>query len=144
MSLVVNRDWSFHQLDIKNFFLNDDLKEEVYIEVPSSLETETNINKLCKLKKSLYALKQSPQAWFDNFTKVVKRFGYFKCQSDHTLFVKHTAEGRIVIIIVYVNDIILIRDHDEEIGKLKSFLTHEFKIKDPRNLKYFLGMEIAR
>ena len=43
-----------------------------------------------------------------------------------------------------MDDIILIGDHVEEIGKLKSFLTHEFEIKDLGNLKYFLGMEIAR
>nr|CAN61071.1 hypothetical protein VITISV_006592 [Vitis vinifera] len=116
--LAVNRDWPLHQLDIKNAFLNGDLEEEAYMEIPS--------------------------AWFDCFTKIVKRFGYSQCQSDHTLFVKRTIEERIVIIIVYVDDIILIGDHVEEIGKLKSFLTHEFEIKDLGNLKYFLGMEIAR
>ena len=62
----------------------------------------------------------------------------------HTLFVKHTVERRITIIIVYLDDIILTRDIEEEIGKLKSFLVHEFEIKDLENLKYFLGMEIAR
>ena len=51
--------------------------------------------------------------------------------------------GRTVITIVYVDDIILIEDHDQEIGKFKSLLTHEFEIKDLRNLKYFLGMEIV-
>ena len=60
------------------------------------------------------------------------------------MFVKHTHEGRTVIIIAYVDDIILTRDHKEEIVKLKSFLAHEFKIKDLGNLKYFFGMEIAR
>ena len=62
----------------------------------------------------------------------------------HNLFVKHTLKGRTVIIIVYVDDIILIRDLEKQIGKLKRFLSHNFKIKDLRNLKYFLGMEIAR
>ena len=86
----------------------------------------------------------SPRAWFDCFTKAVKRFGHSQCQFNHTLFVKHTPEGRTVVIIVYVDDIILTRNHREEIGKLKSFLTYEFKIKDLKSLKYFLGMEIAR
>ena len=141
--ITVNRDWPLHVLDIKNAFLNCDL-EEVYIEIPSGLEIETNIGKVCRLKKSLYGLKQSPRTWFDRFTKAVKRFGYSQCQSNHTLFAKHTVEGRTVIIIVYVDDIILIGDHLEEISKLKSFLAHEFEIKDGGNLKYFFGMEIAR
>ena len=94
------------------------------MEIPSHLEIETNINEVCRLKKSLYGIKQSPQAWFDHFTKAVKRFDYSQCQPDYTLFVKHTIEGRTVIITIYVDDIILTGDHDEEIGKLKSFLTH--------------------
>lgn len=48
------------------------------------------------------------------------------------------------IIIVYVNDIILIGDHEEELCKLKNFLAKEFEIKDLGNLKYFIGMEIVR
>ena len=53
---IVNSDWFLHQLDIKNVFLNGDL-EEVYMKIPSDLGTKTNINKVCKLKKSLYGLK---------------------------------------------------------------------------------------
>ena len=113
------------------------------MEIPLGLEIEANISKVCKLKKSLYGLKQSPRAWFDRFTKAVKRFGYSQCQSDHTLFVKLNVEGRISIIIVYVDDIILTEDHVEEICKLKSFLAHEFEIKDLGNLKYFPKMEIV-
>ncbi|XP_028086199.1 uncharacterized protein LOC114287116 [Camellia sinensis] len=57
---------------------------------------------------------------------------------------KHSLGGKLAIIIVYVDDIILTGDHEEEIGLLKKFLTKEFEIKDLGNLKYFLGMEIAR
>ena len=97
------------------------------MEIPLGLEIEANISKVWKLKKSLYGLKQSPRAWFDRFTKAVKL----------------NVEGRISIIIVYVDDIILTEDHVEEICKLKSFLAHEFEIKDLGNLKYFPKMEIV-
>ena len=129
MLLAVNQDWPLHQLDIKNAFLNGDLEEEAYMKIPSILETETNINEVCRLKKSLYGLKQFPQSWFDCFTKAIKRFGYSPCQSDHTLFVKHIAEGGIAIIIVYVDDINLIGDHDEEIGLSRVFSPMSLKLK---------------
>lgn len=45
------------------------------MDVPSGIETEENTTDVCKLKKSLYGLKQSPRAWFDRFA-IVKRFGY--------------------------------------------------------------------
>ncbi|RVX11614.1 Retrovirus-related Pol polyprotein from transposon RE2 [Vitis vinifera] len=141
---LANLDWSFHQLDVKNAFLNGDLEEEVYMDIPAGLETTSNFNKVCRLRKSLYGLKQSPRAWFERFTKVVKGYGFVQCQSDHTLFVKHFPEGKLAIIIVYVDDIILTGDHEEKIDLLKKLLTKEFEIKDLGTLKYFLGMEIAR
>ncbi|RVW87157.1 Retrovirus-related Pol polyprotein from transposon TNT 1-94 [Vitis vinifera] len=144
LSLAANLDWSLHQLDVKNAFLNGDLEEEVYMDILAGLETTSNFNKVCRLRKSLYGLKQSPRAWFERFTKVVKGYGFVQCQSDHTLFVKHFPEGKLAIIIVYVDDIILTSDHEEKIDLLKKLLTKEFEIKDLGNLKYFLGMEIAR
>ena len=72
-----------------------------------------------------------------------KEVWYSQCQFDHTLFV-HIVGRRTIIINVYVDDIILTRDHEEEIGKLKSFVAREFEIKDLGNLKYFLRMEIVR
>lgn len=76
LSLAANQDWPLHQLDIKNAFFNGDLEEEVYMEIPPGLETSSNFNRVCRLKKSLYGLKQSPRAWFDRFTKTVAQYGY--------------------------------------------------------------------
>ena len=141
-SLAVNQDLPLHQLDIKNVFHSSDLEEEVYMEIPLGLETETNINKFYKLKKIIYGIKQSPQAWFDRFTKPIRGF-VTPGVGLTTLFVKHTLEGRTIIIIIYIDDITLTKDHEHEIGKLKSFLAHEFEIKDLGNLKYFPKMEIV-
>ena len=144
LSLAANQDWPLHQLDIKNAFLNGDLEEEVYMEIPPGLETSSNVNRVCRLKKSLYGLKQSPRAWFNRFTKTVAQYGYSQCQADLTLFVKTSPEKEIAILIVYVDDIILTRDYEEELVRLKKLLAKEFEIKDLRYLKYFLGMEVAR
>ena len=51
LSIAANLDWSLHQLDIKNAFLNGDLEEEVYIEVPEGVKAPNNT--VCRLKKSL-------------------------------------------------------------------------------------------
>lgn len=73
LSFAANLDWPLFQLNVKNAFLNGDLEEEVYMEIPPGLRSETTNNKVCKLKKSLYGLKQSPRAWFDQFSKALKR-----------------------------------------------------------------------
>ena len=62
LSLAANLDWPLHQLDVKNAFLNGDLAEEVYMEIPPGFETQTTRNNVCKLRRSLYGLKQSPRA----------------------------------------------------------------------------------
>lgn len=75
LSVAANLDWPLNQLDVKNAFLNGDLEEEVYMEPPPSFN-ENFGGKVCKLKKSLYRLKQSPRAWFEKFTNFVKSQGY--------------------------------------------------------------------
>ena len=62
------------QFDIKNVFLHGDLDEEIYMEVPPRFELEKN--KVCRLKKTLYGLKQSPKPWFGRFARVMKALGY--------------------------------------------------------------------
>ena len=141
--VVVNQDRSLYQLDVKNAFLNGDLMEEVYMDVPPDFESDHSRNKVCKLSKSLYGIKQSPRAWFERFTKVLKLDGYSQCQANQTLFVKHSTNGRLAILIVYVDDIAATGNHDKEISHLKYLLCKEFEIKDLRHLRYFLGMEVA-
>ena len=74
---------------------------------------------------------------------MVKR-GYHQCQGDHTLFIKRSHLGKITTLIVYVADIVVIREEQEEIMRLKSYLAKEFEIKDLGKLWYFLGIEVAR
>lgn len=80
LSLAANLDWSLHQLDVKNAFLNGDLEDEIYMEIPPGFNTNHNVNKVCKLQKSLCGLKQSPRAWFDRFTKAVKNMDICKAK----------------------------------------------------------------
>ena len=61
LSLATKLDWSFHQFDIKNVFLNGELEEEVFMTLPPGFCKEEEETKVCKLKKSLYCLKQSPR-----------------------------------------------------------------------------------
>lgn len=143
LSLEANLDWFLHQLDVKNPFLNGELMEEVYMDLPPGFDEGSKGGKVSKLKKSLYGLKQSPKAWFDCFSKAMQKRGFRQAQADHTLFHKHRSK-KTTILIVYVDDIILIGDDKEEIERLKKDLASEFEMKDLGNLRYFLGMEFAR
>ncbi|KAM2392165.1 hypothetical protein ACFX1X_035690 [Malus domestica] len=142
ISLAANMDWPLKQFDVKNAFLHGNLEEEVYMDFPPGYSVGRNTG-VCRLRKSLYGLKQSPRAWFDRFTQVMKRIGYNQSHSDHTLFVKRRQE-KVTALIIYVDDMIITRDDFDEISKLQSNLAAEFEMKSLGDLKYFLGVEVAR
>jgi hypothetical protein len=96
------------QFDVKNDFLDGDLEEEVYMDLPPRVKRGNSCTKeVCKLKKSLYGLKQFLIAWFWMFSSAMKVFGYKQSNSDHTLFIKHQ-KGKVTILIVYVYDMLVI------------------------------------
>ena len=143
LSLAINRDWPLLQFDVKNAFLHGDLAEEVYMDPPPGIAKYSDATMVCKLKKALYGLKQSPRAWFGRFTKSMKNFGYKQSNSDHTLFLKHR-KGKITALIIYVDDMVVKGDDHDEIDCLQQHLTSEFEMKQLGDLKYFLGIEVAR
>ena len=110
---------------------------------PPGFDDSKSAGKVCKLKKSLYGLKQSPRAWFERFTHAILKWGFKQSQGDHTLFIKHSSQVNIAALIVYVHDIVA-TDDLKTIVQLKKRLSKEFEIKDFGALKYFLSIEFAR
>ncbi|WVZ82885.1 hypothetical protein U9M48_030093 [Paspalum notatum var. saurae] len=143
ISCAANFGWPLHQWDVKNAFLHGNLQEEVYMEIPPGFSKPDVAGKVCRLRKSLYGLKQSPRAWFDRFRRALCGMSYKQCNGDHTVFYRHSRR-RIVILAVYVDDIIITGDDEAEINRLKEDLSKVFEVKDLGQLKYFLGIEIAR
>ena len=78
--------WPLYQLDIKNVFLHGDLAEEVYMEQPPGFIAQGEPGLVCRLRCSLYGLKQSPRAWFDRFSSIVQEFGMLRSMVDHSVF----------------------------------------------------------
>ena len=98
--------------------------------------------KLCRPKKALYKLKQSPRAWFGRLSYGMKGFGYKQAMAAHTLFFKIDSDD-ITLFIVYVDDMIVTGTNPKEVEKLHSHLAKEFEMKDLGTLKYFLGIEVS-
>lgn len=86
------------------------------------------------------ALNNLLQHSFNVLEKAIRRHCYCQSQVNHTMFYKHSEEGKIDILIVYVDDIILTGDDNVELERLKKKLDNDFEINDLGALKYFIGM----
>nr|GEX23021.1 putative RNA-directed DNA polymerase [Tanacetum cinerariifolium] len=111
LSVASNQGWPLHQFDVKNAFLHEELKEEVYMEAPPGFSENFKPREACRLKKSLYGIKQ---------------------------------KNCVTCLIIYVDDMVITENDEEEIKRQKEGLFAEFKMKDLGNLKYFLGIEVLR
>ncbi len=119
--MATTKGWSLHQMDIRNVFLHGDLQEEVYMEQPPSYVDQTHPNLVCRLKKALYGLKQALKVWSNKIGQYLVTSEFQTSNVDFSLYVKKTDHG-IVVIIIYVDDLIIIRDSDVDIFDLKKLL----------------------
>ncbi|GKE66911.1 ribonuclease H-like domain-containing protein, partial [Tanacetum coccineum] len=126
-------------LNVNNAFLYGDLDEIVYMRPPEGYFPSDN--RVCKLKKSLYGLKQTPRQWNAKLTSTLTENGFSQSKSDYSLFTK-IDKGIFLTLLVYVDDIIITGNNVDEIEKFKVFLKSKFMIKDLGKLKYFLGIEV--
>lgn len=68
ISVAASQSWHLFQMDVKNAFLHGDFKEDIYMRVPPCVE-RNSISDICRLRRSLYGLKQEPRAWFEKLHK---------------------------------------------------------------------------
>lgn len=99
--------------------------------------------KVCKLRKSLYGLKQASRKWNEKLVSFLTEYGFEQSKSDYSLFTV-SKSNCFVALLVYVDDIILTGNSEVEIEKVKMFLRSKFKIKDMGMLKFFLGIEVIK
>ena len=99
---------------------------------------------VCRLRRFLYNLKQSPRAWFGQFSIIVQEFGMIQSTSDHFVFYHHTTFVPCIFLIVYVDDIAITCNDQDDIRKLNQQIFSHFQTKDLGKFKYFMRIEITQ
>jgi hypothetical protein len=143
IAMVASRGWLLHQMDVNNAFLHGELQEEVYLDQPPRYEDMSHPNYVCRLCKALYGLKQAPRAWHDKIAKYLVTIGFHMSDADHSLYVRKSDEG-IMVITIYVDDLIVRGDNEKEVEHVKHLLKQKFDMKDLGELKFFLGIDVIR
>ncbi|CAL1406718.1 unnamed protein product [Linum trigynum] len=144
LGLAARLNLEVEQMDVKTAFLHGDLEEEIYMEQPEGFKKEKKEDYVCRLRKSLYGLKQTPRQWYKKFESVMGEQGYMKTTSDHCVFVKKFPDGDFIILLLYVDDMLIAGQNVSKINDLKKELSKSFAMKDLGPAKQILGVRIIR
>jgi len=106
LGIVAMHDLELEQLDVKTAFLHGDLEEEIYMDQPEGYITPGKENFVCKLKKSLYGLKQSPRQWYKKFDSFMFAHGFKRSLYDSCVYVKFI-DGAPIYLLLYVDDMLI-------------------------------------
>lgn len=139
LAASVKKRLHLHQLDVKAAFLYGDLKETIYMEIPDGLKAPQN--HVCKLRKSLYGLKQSPRCWNHKFNDFIVQQGFKRSLHDSCLYTMFQ-DNSILYLLLYVDDVLIAGNNLQIIEKLKDDLSNVFKMSDCGPLTYYLGTKI--
>ncbi|KAI3780168.1 hypothetical protein L2E82_10129 [Cichorium intybus] len=143
LAIAAFHDYEIWQMDVKTAFLNGKLTEDVYMNQPEGFVDARYPNKMCKLERSIYGLKQASRSWNLCFHEKVKEFGFSRSEDESCVYVK--ASGSIVtFLVLYVDDILLMGNDIPTLQDVKAWLGKCFAMKDLGEAAYILGIRILR
>ncbi|GKA88263.1 retrotransposon protein, putative, ty1-copia subclass [Tanacetum coccineum] len=131
------------QIDFKTAFLNGHLSEEVYMVQPEGFVHPKYPNRVCKLKRSIYELKQASRQWNKRFDDEIKKFGFTQNHDEPCVYMK-ASKSNVTFLILYVDDILIMGNHIPMLQDVKSYLGKCFGMKDLGEAAYIFGIKILR
>ena len=141
IALAASRGWEIHHLDVKTAFLHGDLKEDVYVQQPEGFRVKGKEEKVYKLRKALYGLRQAPRAWNEKLNSVLEGLKFVKCSKEPSLYRK-TTSSQFLLVAVYVDDLLVAGSCSRMIKEFKQAMSDVFDMSDLGLLAYYLGIEV--
>jgi hypothetical protein len=144
--LAAKWDHELDQLDVPTAFLNAEVEEDVYMQLPEGYRAGKE-HLVCKLRKSLYGLKQAPRNWYLLFSGFLQsKLGFKASVSDPCLLYKRSRTGRLILLFLFVDDgqVSYHAEDRQEWNELKAMLVERFRTKDLGPSTWILGMRIVR
>ena len=129
--------------DITTAFLNAKPTRDVYVYDPKGFPSKDPGKRLLLLR-SLYGLCQSPKEWYECLRAWLRDNGYIQSKSDPCLFTKKGKNGRLQIILVYVDDMLIMACSREAAEAIKDMLRKKFTMTDVEDADKVIGVEIFR
>ena len=140
LSLVLNL--ATKQVDYANAFVQAELKEDVYVELPKDFsQANQDQDFVLKLKKSLYGLKQAPLVWFERLRDGLLERGFRQSAIEPCLFIQAKTG---LICLVYVDDCLFFAKDTKTIDTMLASLSTDFKLEPEDDVTAFLGIEFRK
>ncbi|KAL0292701.1 UNVERIFIED_CONTAM: Retrovirus-related Pol polyprotein from transposon TNT 1-94 [Sesamum radiatum] len=131
-------DYEIWQMDVKTAFLNGFVDEEIFMDQPEGFTTVGEEQKVCRLQRSIYGLKQAFQSWNTRFDEVIRGYDFIKNDYDPCVY-KKISGSSVAYLVLYVDDILLIGNDVKMLGDIKAKLSTQFSMKDMGEASYILG-----
>lgn len=147
LCLAMHYDMCAEQLDVTTAFLYGHVDREIFVMQPPQFEeaNTTRQSHVCKLKRSLYGLRQSPMLWNERFSSFIISIGFSPLKHDKCVFVKTTTTSRLPVILgIYVDDVLILAEHQDDIENVKAQMKEEFKISELGKVSTILGLQVLR
>jgi hypothetical protein len=141
IALAAQQGWKVHHMDVKSAFLNGDLREEVYVQMPPGFVVEGSSGKVLRLNKALYGLRQAPRAWNEKLDSELLKLGFQKNPLEHAVYRRANKQG-FLLVGVYVDDLIITGSNNVVINEFKMEMMKSFSMSDLGLLTYYLGIQV--
>jgi hypothetical protein len=141
LAIAAYFNYEIWQMDVKTNFLNGNLTKDVYMTQPEGFVYHKHAGNICTLQKSIYVLMQASQSCILCFDEVANGFGFIKNVEEPYVY-KKLSGTTVVFLILYVDDILLIRNDIAIMEAVKSSLWKSFSMKDLGEVAYLLGIMI--
>ncbi|GJR37286.1 retrovirus-related pol polyprotein from transposon TNT 1-94 [Tanacetum coccineum] len=140
---AASKNMTIYQMDVKTAFLNDELKEEVYVSQLKGFVDPNHPTHVYRLKKALYGLKQAPRAWYDTLSRFLLDNNFSKGVVDSTLFTRKIGK-HILLVQIYVDDIIFASTDPKACDIFSNEMSSKFQMSMMGQMSFFLGLQVSQ
>jgi hypothetical protein len=143
LTFVASKGFKLYQMNMNNAFLNDVIKEEVYVRQPPGFENPKYPNRVYKFLKTLYSLKQVSHAWYGRLKTFLLDHRYVIESVNKTMFT-HKYDNDFLLVQIYMDDIIFGGSSQSILSSFQKMMENGFQISMMGELTFFLGIQVKK
>lgn len=146
LAMANKNGWPADTFDFDSAYLNSVLSDDevIYLEQPPEISMAQPWKSVFRLHKALYGLKQGARNWYESLKGGLEQIGFKRTETDHGVFVKKWADGRLVAVGIHVDDCLTTGSSQKLLDEFKRQVNGKYKMTDLGPCKWLLGVKVTR